>query len=84
MAALDHQVFIAFADKLHGLRRMLGVDVAKVDILEAFSLPDVVVVWNVDADGSAGAGKCNDVQTSEVRLQERILLENLVPRQLLN
>lgn len=62
----------------------LGVDVAEIDIFEAFSLPDVVVVWNVDADGSSGAGKCNDVQTCEVWLQELVLLVDWVPRQFLN
>lgn len=73
------EVFVGLGQELEVCSGSTGVHVAEVDVLEAFSLANVVVVGNVDSNGSSRAAECHNVEVREVRLGKDGLLEVLSP-----
>mmetsp|Transcript_33012 Transcript_33012/g.50565 ORF Transcript_33012/g.50565 Transcript_33012/m.50565 type:complete len:435 (-) Transcript_33012:16-1320(-) len=59
----------------------VGHGVAKINILEAFALTDVVVIGDVDTERAAIGGKGHNLKGSEIGSQEGVLLHLLGPRE---
>jgi hypothetical protein len=59
-----------------------GQDIAERNILEAFVLTDVVVIWNVDAGGNTRGGKGDDIERGKIGAEEGVFFECRTRRQL--
>jgi hypothetical protein len=65
---------------LYSRCRWSRVDIAKIHVLESEIHSDVVIVWNIDADGGSRAGKSDDIKIGEVGLRESAFLKLFAPR----
>ena len=58
--------------------------VAKIDVLEALSFPDVIIVGNIDAEWATIGGESDDLKGGEIWCQEVLFFHVFWPRELRN
>jgi len=73
---------LLFRSELHGVHGVATHRIVKEHVLEAFVIPDVIVVGDINSERATVSGKRNDVKRGEVGSQERVLLHLTGPWQL--
>ena len=63
----------------HRLFLCARICIAEVHVLETLGHSDVVVVWNIYADGNIGTTEGEDVEVRKIRLREFIFFEIFGP-----